>query len=135
MSPEAQLVAAQLEKAEQKLAAARTLLVHGHYEDAVSRAYYAVFHAATALLLTEGLTADSHAGLKALFGLRFVQTGLVDRRYAKTLASLMDGREAGDYDVFTAIDPEDARRGLAQAEEFVRVVGGLARSRVDTPHP
>ena len=33
-------------KAEDKLTVAQELLKHRHYEDAVSRAYYAAFHAA-----------------------------------------------------------------------------------------
>lgn len=130
MSPDVQMVLAQLEKARQKLDAAKTLLAGGHFDDALSRAYYAMYHAAAALLLTEGLSADSHSGLKALFGLRFVQLGIVDRKYARMLAALKDEREAGDYDLFTAFDEDDARRGVEQAEEFVRAIGDLARQRV-----
>jgi hypothetical protein len=43
-----------LRKAEQKLAAANTLLAQGFAEDAVSRAYYAMFYVAEAFLDAEG---------------------------------------------------------------------------------
>ena len=41
------------------LQAAEALLKLGLYNDAASRAYYAAFHYARALLLTEGLKPDS----------------------------------------------------------------------------
>lgn len=130
MSPDVQMVLAQLDKARQKLDAAKTLLAGGYFDDALSRAYYAMYHPAAALLLTEGLTADTHSRLKTLFGLRFVQSGTVDRKYARMLTALKDEREAGDYDLFTAFDEDDARRGIEQAEDFIQAIGDLARRRV-----
>lgn len=69
------LLKAYLEKAESKLLTAKDLLKQKHFDDAVSRCYYAVFHSAQAVLLTESLNADSHHGLITLFGLHFVKTG------------------------------------------------------------
>ncbi len=48
-------MAAQVQRAEQSLSAARQLAADGFFDFAASRAYYAVFYAATALLLQEGL--------------------------------------------------------------------------------
>ncbi len=56
-----------LDKAEKKLAVAKRVFSIGDYEDSVSRYYYAAFHAAQALLLSEGPKADSHKGLITLF--------------------------------------------------------------------
>jgi len=53
----ATLLTGSLEKAKDKLRVAEGLLRDKAYDDAVSRAYYAAFHAAQAVLLTEGLTA------------------------------------------------------------------------------
>lgn len=47
-----EMALAQIKKARKKLEAARVLLAQGFIDDAVSRAYYTIFHAATALLLT-----------------------------------------------------------------------------------
>lgn len=57
----------QLHKAHRKLRVARKNFADGFYEDAVSRAYYAMFHAAKALLLTKHLDAKTHSGLINLF--------------------------------------------------------------------
>ena len=75
-----------LEKARGKLTAAEDWLAQGKYFDEIaSRCYYAAFHAAQALLLTEGLTADTHQGVVSLFGLHFAKTGKVNPRLGRYL--------------------------------------------------
>jgi len=63
------LIATQIEKSNEKLGAAKTLLREGFIDDAISRAYYSMFHAASAVLLSEGITVESHGALKTMFGL------------------------------------------------------------------
>ncbi|MEW5766371.1 MAG: HEPN domain-containing protein [bacterium] len=63
-----------LNTARSKIEAAKILLDHCKYDDAVSRAYYAVFHCAQALLLSIGVKAESHSGVRQLFGLYFIYT-------------------------------------------------------------
>lgn len=113
------LINGYIEKAEKKLGVAEKLLKSDDYEDAVSRAYYAVFHAAQALLLTEGQRAESHKGVVTLFGLLFVKTGKFSRNLGKYLANLKDDRESGDYEVFSYIDRETAETAIAEAKEFL----------------
>lgn len=107
-----------MQKAEKKLQVAGRLLAFGDYEDAVSRAYYAVFHATQALLLTEGERAETHKGVVTLFGLLFVKTGKFSKNMGKHLANLRDDRESGDYEVFSYIDNETAETALTEAQEF-----------------
>ena len=64
-----ELIQGYLAKAREKARVARDLLAKGEWDDTVSRAYYAAFHAAQAALLTEGQRADTHRGLVTLFGL------------------------------------------------------------------
>jgi len=114
-----EVVKAYLEKAERKLEVAKKLLKSGDYEDAVSRAYYAVFHAAQALLLTEGEKAETHKGVVTLFGLLFVKTGRFRKNLGKYLANLKDDRESGDYEIFSYIDKETAETAIKEAKEFI----------------
>lgn len=113
------LIDGYMQKAAKKLEVAGKLLQSGDYEDAVSRAYYAVFHATQALLLTEGQKAESHKGIVTLFGLLFVKTGKFRRDMGKYLANLKDDRESGDYEVFSYIDEDTADIALAEAESFI----------------
>lgn len=113
------MVTAQLNKAVEKLGAAKSLLENGFIDDAISRAYYCMFHSASAALLTEGISVESHSALKTMFGLKLVRTGKIDAKYGKWLNKLKDERENGDYDIFTSFDEEDAKNAVNQAEEFL----------------
>ena len=114
-------VRALLDKAHQKLGAATDWLVQDKYFDEIaSRAYYAAFHAAQALLATEGLHADTHQGVVSMFGLHFARTGKVNPRLGRHLNNLKDDRESGDYDLYSGIDREDAERAVAEARDFVQ---------------
>ncbi len=117
-----------LSKADEKLASAASLLKQRYYADAVSRAYYAVFHAAQAALLTLGEQADTHRGLVTLFGLLLVKTGKVEKRYGRFLANLKDDREQSDYEVFAQIDRAMAQRAIREARSFVRRIDRLIRT-------
>lgn len=116
------LLKAHLHKAREKLDTAAILLKDKKFDDVVSRAYYAAFHAAQALLLTEGLTANTHQGLVNLFGLHFAKMGKVDKKYGKYLSNLKDDREDGDYEVYSAIDAEAAQIAVQKAKEFVEAM-------------
>lgn len=115
-----ELVKGYFEKAEKKLKVAEKLLRSDDYEDAVSRAYYAVFHAAQALLLTEGEGPATHKGVVTLFGLLFVKTGKFKKDLGKYLANLKDERESGDYEVFSYIDRETAETAIEEAKQFIK---------------
>ena len=117
-----QEILAHLRKAEHRLKVAGLLQKEKEYEDAVSRAYYSVYHAAQAALLTEGLRAETHRGLATLFGLHLVQTGKLPKKLAKYLRNLRDDREEGDYEVCLSVDVETSQTAIREAEEFVKEI-------------
>jgi len=121
-SARTELIKGYIAKGRDKLSAARDLSQRQHYDDAVSRAYYAAFHLPQAALLVEGQQAESHKGVVMLFGLLLVKTGKIDRRFGKILANLKDDRESGDYEAISFIDEETAKRAVEAAEEFCKAV-------------
>ena len=73
--------AAEWRRALESLDASRICQGNGLYADAISRAYYAVMHAAKALLELRDITAESHEGVRNLFGYNVVISGLVERHW------------------------------------------------------
>ena len=63
-----------MERAEKTFSSAELLLREADYEGCVSRAYYAMFYAAEALLLTKNLKFSSHKGVISQFGEHFIKT-------------------------------------------------------------
>jgi len=114
-----ELIKAYLEKAAQKLAVARRLMVARDFDDAVSRAYYAAFHAVRALLASAGQAPTAHHGAVILFNLLFVKTGKIAKDVGKHFANLKDDRESVDYELFTDADEGMARVALEEAERLL----------------
>ena len=125
----ASLVALELRRAERALSAAELLCDHELFEDAVSRSYYCVLHAARAALLTVGVTAGSHVAVRRLFGLHLVRDGPLERQYATILTAGQEDRELGDYDVGVALDPERCRQRVHEAGMFLHRVRTLLEER------
>ena len=87
--------------------------------DAMSRAYYAAFHAARALLLLEGAEPKTHAGVTRMIGEQLVRAGKMDAKSALLVTRLQAYRQASDYAYAFAIDLDDARKELAEVRAFV----------------
>lgn len=109
----------EIARAEESLSAARHLLTGGFGNDAVSRAYYAAFHCARALLVSKGIEAKTHRGTVQLLGLHFVKTGILAPETAGLLAHLETYRELVDYTPATRFTGEEAREEIARAERFM----------------
>ena len=109
----------ELVRAKKALIAAKTLLEKGLYEDCVSRAYYAVLHAAKAALSLTEQEPDTHNGVRRMFGLHLVKTGNIEKEFAKILTAEQEDREIGDYEVDIEIVEERARQRVQEADKFV----------------
>ena len=109
----------ELKKAEQALRAAQNLLADGLYDDAVSRAYYAVFHSARAALKIKGIETVSHKGLISQFALHLVKAGEVDEEYGDILRQIKEDRETGDYEPLVTFGSDEATQLVGSADRFL----------------
>ena len=90
-------IASELKRGDHALTSARLLLAAGEHADAVSRAYYAAFHYARALLLTSGEEPRTHGGVDRLVQRDFVSTGKLDPDVALRFSRLQKYRQDADY--------------------------------------
>lgn len=114
-----QNISIEIEKGQAALRQARILLDQREYDGSISRAYYAIFHYASAILLTKGLEARSHEGLVRLFNLHFIKSGIFLKKYSTILSHLQKAREESDYRPEIPFDEEDAQTRLREAQEFI----------------
>lgn len=108
-----------LGRAARYLESAGLLLDHGDVPSAVSRAYYAMFFAAEAALMSKKLAFSSHKGVIAAFGEQYIKTGIFPMSMGRELARAHDKRLHGDYDADPGISREDAAQMLRAASTFV----------------
>jgi uncharacterized protein (UPF0332 family) len=109
-----------LEKAERALRAAEILMREGDAEFASGRAYYAMLHAAQALLRGKGFQYRKHAGVHSSFGKHFAKAGIINPKFHRWLLDAYDQRLHGDYEFEPAVDAETARTMIQQAREFLQ---------------
>ncbi len=110
-----------VEKAQDSITAAETLLQKSFPGFAVSRAYYAMFYLAQAFLLNKGLTFSSHAAVIAAFGKEYAKTKLLDPKFHKYLILSQSERNVGDYGIGESVYQEDAAKLITWAKEFLEV--------------
>lgn len=91
-----QEIVANLERADESLGAARALLEAEFFDDATSRAYYAVFYAATAALLSRDVRFKKHVGVIDGINRNFIKTGRLSKDHGRDLSWLFDLRLVGD---------------------------------------
>jgi uncharacterized protein (UPF0332 family) len=104
------------------LRAAQKLLRDSDYEDAVSRAYFAMFHAAKAALSTVNVFPKTHEGVVSEFGRRYVLTGILRRELGKDLAEAKAARETYEHSVTATIEKSEAEAILSNAQRFVEAM-------------
>jgi uncharacterized protein (UPF0332 family)/predicted nucleotidyltransferase len=108
-----------LEQAHHNLQAVHALQEDGFLDIALSRAYYACFHALTAALYAVNVVRGKHSGVQAALSEFLVKPGWVEPEYKDIYNALKDKRESSDYDPRFVADPDEARSLLAGAERFV----------------
>lgn len=118
-------ITANLERAEQSIQAARQLASGGYYDFAASRAYYAAFYAATAVLLNEGLELSKHSAVIASIHQRFVKTGKLDKEQGKALNWLFELRGIGDYGGTAHVSHQEVDQAIQAAEGFLTAIKSL----------
>jgi len=105
--------------AQKALQAAELLQQHDLAEDAISRAYYAIMHAAKAALLVHDVIAESHAAVRRLFGHVLVMAEGMEREWAQILARSHDQRGAAEYNVDFEVVEEASERLVQDAHRFI----------------
>ncbi len=109
-----------LKLADENVAAARLLLQNAFPAIASSRAYYAMFTAAEAILLSKDLSFSKHSAVIAAFGQHFAKTGLVPVHLHRAILTAQEDRQAADYGGDREVTRDDAERHIRNAEEFAR---------------
>lgn len=92
-----ELIQLKISRARQTLSEVEVMIEKKFWNAAINRLYYACFYGVSAILLSQDIKVQTHAGVRKMFGLYFVQTGLISRELGKFYADLFDKRQTGDY--------------------------------------
>ncbi len=114
-------------KARRSLRAARRLADGGDHDFAISRAYYAMFYLAQAMLLMLGLEFRRHRAVISAFAQHFVRPARFETVHLGALREAFERRQVADYDEQDVVSPREAEAILQQAEAFVAAAEAYLR--------
>lgn len=118
-----ELVRKELAVAQSDLLDAKAGFENQRYKWSTIQGYYAMFHAARALLYSKNYREKSHYAISVAIKALFVEENKLDIRYVRNLLNAMNLREAADYEA--DFSREGAEAVIKSAEEFIRKVSSI----------
>ena len=98
------------------------LLANGGFDGAASRAYYAAFHAVTALFALAGRIFTKHAALEAAVHRDLVKDGKWPSELGHDFSFCVELRGVGDYGTEVRVDAKQATDAIASARRILAAV-------------
>ena len=132
MTPEQEAL---LEKAKRSIRSAKLLVADGDFDTAVSRAYYAMFYTAEALLLSKGLAYSKHSAVIAGFGREFTKDGPLPARHHAHLRAAAEAGNTADYQFASHLTAEETEQHIAHAKQLLEAGEHFLRVGADTSCP
>jgi uncharacterized protein (UPF0332 family)/predicted nucleotidyltransferase len=116
-------------RAYEDIADAHRALEGGSYRLALNRAYYAVFHLATATLALVGQERHRHSAVESAFHEYLIKPGLIEPEYGRLYREAREWRERADYRFGAVFDEETAQRVVEEAERLIARLARFLRQR------
>jgi uncharacterized protein (UPF0332 family) len=120
--------AAHLALAKEMLDDARHAANRNRLRTAADRSYFAMLHAASALLESDGIQARSHRRLLAAFGERFAKPRRLDPIHHRRLMDAFERRSLADYDPVAEFELDDITSAMVAAEAFIQAAADFIES-------
>jgi len=122
-----ELVKYRLSKAKNTIDEVEILLENKLWNTALNRLYYASYYAVIALLVNNEIQVQTHAGVRQMFGLHFIKTGLIDKKLGRIFSELFDKRHTGDYDDFIEITFDDVIELVQPSKDLILAIEKLIK--------
>jgi uncharacterized protein (UPF0332 family) len=98
------------------------------WNTAVNRLYYACYYAVIGLLVSKEIAAQTHGGVRQMFGLHFIKTGLIDKELGKFYTDIFDKRQTGDYDDFVDFTKDEIVNMISPARKLINSIEKILNS-------
>jgi len=108
-----------IEKAEQDLGLAIDNLKAGRLQNAVRDAYFACFHAFSAILLKEGRSFRKHKEVRSALHRDYIKTKRIAIEWGKHYDWLFDNRQKADYRPLVQFEVEQVEYIINKSQNFV----------------
>lgn len=124
------VVELRIAKAYRAYAEAKGVVELGYWETIANRLYYAAFNAVSALLTANGDTAQTHSGVRHIFGLKFIKTGMLPQETGRLYHRLFSMRQTGDYDDTYDVGAEDVLPNVEPTGKLIDEIVAKAKELI-----
>ncbi|MDQ3843397.1 MAG: HEPN domain-containing protein [Bacteroidota bacterium] len=104
---------------------AQLAIKNNYWNSAASEFYYACFYLIQVLVAEYEIIANTHAGVKTLFGFHFIKEDKLEDRWGKLLTGLFNYRQAADYGDFITLSEQDILPLMNEVQEFDKIIRNL----------
>lgn len=133
MMKEMKIILELMEKSKENIREAKYLLNGKFYAGSATRSYYAMFHAAQAILYTTdiGPKISTHKGVIMNFHLHFVKTKILSKEMSKIISRGQKVRDTGDYDSSLSVSRTQAEKTFEDAKLFVKEIEKYIEQKIE----
>lgn len=113
------IVELELEKAENIFAEHEVLQQAGFWSTLANRLYYSLFHAVSALLISDGHEVGTHKGAAIRFQQYYVKTHVFSVEDGRFYSQLQSMRESADYNCSFEVSENDVKARIEPARQLI----------------
>lgn len=124
------LVFYRLETAKNDLHIANMLIRENEYRTANNRAYYAIFHAISAIHALDETAYKRHKDALANFNKDYIRTEIFPKAYGRKIIEAEEIRHASDYDDFYIATKAEAEEQITTAAELLELIENYCINRM-----
>jgi len=117
--------------AKQDLCASQLLRDANEFRGANNRAYYAIYHAISAVHALDGNAYRKHKDALSNFNRNYVKTEIFPRTCGHKIAQAAEIRHASDYDDFYVATKEEAEEQIDTAREVIEMIEVYLTANID----
>lgn len=119
-----------LEIAKNDLQAATILIKEKEYRGANNRAYYAIYHAISAIHALDEKSYKRHKDALANFNKNYIKTEIFPKTFGRKISVAQEIRHASDYDDFYIATREQTEEQIATATELIELIETYCLNRI-----
>lgn len=123
-----------LERAKTDVKSAKILFDAAEYKGANNRAYYAVYHAITAVHALDRKAYKRHKDALANFNKDYIRTEIFPRTMGRRISEAQEIRHASDYDDFYLATKSEALEQIETAENLIAMIDVYCKQRMEAGH-
>lgn len=119
------LVKLQRDKSRRILSEADDMVEQERWDIAANRYYYACYHILQGLFISRGLSAKTHDGSLTHLGQDFIMKGVVDKKFGRFFARMVQLRQKADYNSVTEVSEDEVVEMAPLSHAFVEAIEKL----------